>query len=62
MMDKEAIGVVIFAAICFTIAVGILGSLLAYDSVQEDCELLNAFRIRGEVYTCMREYHYNDYT
>ena len=61
-MDKEAIGAVIFAVICFTIAVGILGSILAYDSVQEDCELLNAFRIKGEVYTCMREYHYNDYT
>jgi hypothetical protein len=61
-MDKEAIGAVIFAVICFTIAVGILGSILAYDSVQKDCELLNAFRIKGEVYTCMREYHYNDYT
>ena len=61
-MDKEAIGVVIFAVICFTIAVGIFGSLLTYDIIQKDCELLNAFRIRGEVYTCMREYHYNDYT
>ena len=61
-MDKEAIGVVIFAVICFTFAVGIFGSLLTYDIIQKDCELLNAFRIRGEVYTCMREYHYNDYT
>ena len=61
-MDKEVTSVLVFGAICFIIATGIVGSLLAYDSIQEDCELLNAFRIRGEVYSCMREYHYNDYT
>ena len=61
-MDKDSIGVLVFGGICFLIAIGIVGSLLAYDSIQEDCELLNAFRIRGEVYSCMREYHYNDYT
>ena len=61
-MDKDAIGLVVFAAICFIIATGIIGSLLTYDSIQEDCELLNAFRIRGEVYSCMREYTYHEYT
>ena len=61
-MDKNERGVLVLAAICFVIATGIIGSLLAYDSIQEDCELLNAFRIRVKVYSCMREYHYNDYT
>jgi len=61
-MDKNEIGVLVLAGICLLIAIGLVGSLLAYDNIQEDCELLNAFRIRGEVYSCMREYHYNDYT
>jgi len=61
-MDNGEKSVLVFAAICLLIAVGLTGSILTYNIIQKDCELLNAFRIRGEVYSCMREYHYNDYT
>ena len=61
-MDKNEKSILILAGICLLIAVGLTGSILTYNIIQKDCELLNAFRIRGEVYSCMREYHYNDYT
>ncbi len=61
-MDKNTVGLLVLTGVLFVIAVGLVGSLIAYDIIQEDCELLNVFRIRGEVYTCIREYMYNDYT
>jgi len=59
-IDRSEIGVLVFIGVCLAIIIGIAGSLLAYDTIQEDCDLLNAFRIRGEVYSCTREYHYNE--
>ena len=61
-MDKNTVGLLVLTGVLFVIAVGLIGSLIAYDIIQEDCELLNVFRIRGEVYNCIREYMYNDYT
>ena len=61
-MDKNTVGLLVLTGVLFVIAVGLVGSLIAYDIIQEDCELLNVFRIRGEVYNCIREYMYNDYT
>tara|TARA_Y100000310_G_scaffold329433_1_gene399262 strand:- start:637 stop:822 length:186 start_codon:yes stop_codon:yes gene_type:complete len=61
-MDKNTVGLLVLTGVLFVIAIGMVGSLIAYDIIQEDCELLNVFRIRGEVYNCIREYMYNDYT
>jgi hypothetical protein len=61
-MDKNEKSILILAGICLLIAVGLIGSILTYNIIQKDCELLNVFRINDDVYSCMREYHSNDYT
>ena len=40
----------------------VFGGWILERSIERDCNLINAFRINGTVYSCMREYDYNEYS
>jgi type III secretory pathway component EscU len=62
MMDK--IDITLITVICISVLVAAvqIGRIVAAYSISKDCETINAFRINDDVYSCMREYHYYDYT
>ena len=62
-MDRDEKTVIITITCLLIITASVLiGSVLTSYSLRRDCETMNAFRINDDVYSCMREYHYNDYT
>ena len=61
-MDKTEITLITTTCILVLVTAVLIGRVLAAYSISKDCETINAFRINDDVYSCMREYHYNDYT
>ena len=61
-MDKTEITLITITCILVLVTAVLIGRVLAAYSISKDCETINAFRINDDVYSCMREYHYNDYT
>ena len=61
-LDKTEITLITITCLLILVTAVLIGSILAAYSISKDCETMNAFRINDNVYSCMREYHYNDYT
>ena len=61
-MDRTEITLITITCILVLVTAVLIGRVLAAYSISKDCETINAFRINDDVYSCMREYHYNDYT
>ena len=61
-MDKTEITLITITCLLILITAVLIGSILAMYNIRKDCELINAFRINDDVYTCMREYSYREYT
>jgi|TARA_Y100000310_G_C20373056_1_gene664442 ABC-type uncharacterized transport system permease subunit len=61
-MSNDALdGLVIVFIIAVMLTSTVLGYALARRGIEEDCALMNAFRIDERVYMCMQEYTYEDY-
>ncbi len=61
-MDRTEITLITITCILVLVTAVLIGRILAAYHITKDCETMNAFRINDDVYSCMREYHYNDYT
>ena len=61
-LDRPEITLITITCILVLVTAVLIGRILAAYSISKDCETMNAFRINDDVYSCMREYHYNDYT
>ena len=61
-MDKTEITLITITCILVLVTAVLIGRVLAAYSISKDCETINAFRINDDVYSCMKEYHPNDYT
>ena len=61
-MSNDALdGLVIVFIIAVMLTSTVLGYALARRGIEEDCALMNAFRIDARGYMCMQEYTYEDY-
>ena len=61
-LDKTEITLITITCLLILVTAVLIGSILAMYNIRKDCELINAFRINDDVYSCMKEYHPNDYT
>ena len=61
-MSNDAIDVLVIGFIIVVMIISIvLGYSMAKSEIEDDCELMNAFRVDNRVYMCMQEYIYEDY-
>ena len=60
-MDKTEMTLITIACILILVTAVLVGRVLTFYDISKDCDLVNAFRINNDVYSCMREYHYNAY-
>ena len=61
-LDRPEITLITITCILVLVTAVLIGRILAAYSISKDCETMNAFRINDNVYTCMKEYNYREYT
>ena len=61
-LDRPEINLITITCILVLVTAVLIGSVLTSYSFRRDCETMNAFRINDDVYTCLREYSYREYT